>query len=135
MKKYVSSISSPHYPPTKSNPPLALKLLLATEFHPPAFQQTIDPILLNSLMPRNSCLLPNHLWSYLNWVGSISTSLMAKNHPMWMDNGHPKNTKNGKFPNVEMAQNSHVCEGKNSLKTIKDLQKTLEANQADFQQK
>lgn len=67
-----------------------------TEFHPPAFQQTIDPILSNSLMPRNSCLLPSHLWSYLNWVGSISTSLQVDLanygvfHPMWMDNSQEK---------------------------------------------
>ena len=91
-----------------------------TEFHPASFPTNHRPnITVNSLLPRNSCLLPNHLWSYLNWVGSISTSLMAKNHPMWMDNGHPKNTKNGKFPNVEMAQNSHVCEGKKQFKDHK----------------
>lgn len=47
-------------------------------------------------MPRNSCLLPSHLWSYLNWVGSISTSLQVDLanygvfHPMWMDNSQEK---------------------------------------------
>ena len=93
------------------------EVVVNNRFHPPAFQQTIDPISSNSLMPRNSCLLPNHLWSYLNWVGSISTSLQVDLARLWrfspnVDGQRPwKNT--GWQPNVEMAVHSHVCEGKN----------------------
>ena len=89
-----------------------------TEFHLPAFQQTIDPISSNSLMPRNSCLLPNHLWSYLNWVGSISTSLQVDLARLWRkitQCGWTTTMKKHRMaqPNVEMAVHSHVCEGKN----------------------